>query len=464
MGPALRQCLLHGDAELRVNGLELIRETREYGQMSTLMDVLTSDHAEVHDDAARTVHALVDALYDQIQSAGSSDRSSAGNMLQVRRKVLTSLDGACARFDSLAHAREVVRGVLALGDPEHFAVKRVLGQAGPACRKLSEDMLLQSRHPGVMQLACDSLSQNYPHPKAIEAIQSRCDPEFIEHLLRSLPKRPTKMQQKNLKQIEDIAWLSPESPAVERIPDELHAPLVSLTSLSGLPRERKSQVREWMVRHGSPEGRVAAGDSLFASDDESAQRIVLSSLDAEDPGQEAWAVAQLRSRGVPQTFQLLIERLDSPSDEVQEAARTELSGFGLDTMLGLFEHLDPEMCLRCGTLLQKIDPEIVNRLLRELASPIRQKRIRVARAVGAMGLQRLVLPGLLAILEDSDAHVRRTGVELLENVRDPLVVRAMTLLADDPSPRVRDAAARVLRNMQNETSGTSAETSAKGEH
>ena len=131
-------------------------------------------------------HELVNRLYEK----SHFNKNSGGpgkflqNAAQIRHAVLTSFDSACASLDKLAHAEEVIEGVLILGDVQNFVVKKVLWQGDEKHREIAGQLLLHSKHPGVMQLVLDFLSMNYPHPRAFEAISTRQDPEFIAHLLR----------------------------------------------------------------------------------------------------------------------------------------------------------------------------------------------------------------------------------------------------------------------------------------
>lgn len=440
-----RQCLLHGDAELRQNALKMIRLTERFDQIATLVEILVGNYPDFHDEAACALRDLAVALYEHITSTEPTPGDiRIGNGSHVRHLALTSLCDACERFDRLAQPEIVVEATMILGDIDHFAVKKVLAQADPRCREIAGELLVTSRHPGVMQLVCDSMSKNYPSLKAFEALQVRKDSAFICHLLQWFPKRPTQIQQKNFRQIEAMAWLTPDEPAFRSVPDGLQESLVALITATGLPRQQKTTLREWLVRHGSPQGRMAAGDILGALDQDTVHEILFDGLDSDDPEIQAWATGQLRAHGIPQAFELLIERLDSPLPAVCEAARHELEGFNLERMLGLFEQLDSPTCRRAGTLIQKIDPNVVLKLRREMASPIRPRRIRAARAAVALGMQNDVLGAVVAMLDDGDSLVRRTGAEVLGTMSGLEATLALQNALDDPSPRVRDAVRRAL--------------------
>ena len=449
---SLKQCLLHGDNELRRNGLEITRLTEDYSQMPALLEMLRDDRNELHDLTAEILRGLAHRLYEHCHPTGKGTEATGKylrNAQRVRQDVLAGLDRACAEFDGLTHSQDVVESVLVLGDADHFAVKRVLSQAGPECRKLAGNLLDSSKHPGVMQLILDSMSKSYPHPKALEAIRKREDAEFICHLLRWFPKRLSQMQMKNFQRIESVAWLNPDGTGLEVVPPALQTSLVSFVSSTGLPAGHKVAVQEWLIRHGSPEGRLAATDVLATLDEANTQTIVFDSLSSEDADVQAWATGQLRSQGIPETFSLLIERLDSPMAAVRDAAREELASFDLERMMGLFEHLDPEICVRAGRLLEKINLDCIEQLSRELSNPIRRKRIQAARAARAMGLHDRVVPSILAMLEDDDPLVRRTGIAMLADIPSTECVEALQqLIEDDPNQRVQEAAVASLEQIR----------------
>jgi HEAT repeat protein len=228
---------------------------------------------------------------------------------------------------------------------------------------------------------------------------------------------------------------------------QLQSRVIEFVAAINLPQEEKLAVQAWLVQNGSAEGRLAASSILSSLDSGAVEQIIFNSLNSGEESIQAWATSQLRPQHIPETFSLLIERLDSPLEAVREAAREELSSFNVDMLLGIFDHLDPEICRRAGELTLKIDPECCFKLSRELAHPVCRNRIRAARAARMLGLHRRVLPALLAMLEHSDSLVRRTAVEVLDDVATREVIMALERLHDDPSPRVRETVAASLRKL-----------------
>ncbi len=442
----LRQCLLHGDTELRTNAFAIVKTMDCFDQVPSLISILEQRDDPFQETACQTLQEMVNRVYDQTQ-VGTGRRASdrpVRNVQQARQTVLMALEAALNRFADLSFAREVVECILVLGDPDSTAVRKIFLQGSTACRELAANLLLTSKHAGVMKLLMDFMGQNYPNVKAFEAFENRSDAEFVFYVLRAFPKRLSENQQKNFKQLARFAWIHEDLLPLEEIPAGLHEAFSAYIQANGMNLDEKIEIQKWLLLNGSMAGRQAATQILESIAPDSVRGILFGSLDSENEDIQVWATSQLRSQGVPDSIRLLIERLDNPSAAVREAARGELASFDLSLVLNLFEHLDRDLCLRVGSLIRKTDPGCVQKLMDELNQPIRRRRIRAARAAEALGLAPDVERGLLAMLSDGDSIVRRIAAELLVCIPSPEVIVGLTALLQDPSPRVRDAAERSL--------------------
>lgn len=443
---SLRQCLRDHAEEMRRKALDMVRLTGNCFLMPQLLAMLADSEDELHVRTAETVLALARRLYDRVHQP--NDALAAASLAQMRNEVLTELDLATNHLDRLIHADEVVEAALVLGDVDHFAVRKLLRQSAPECHDRVRRLLLTSRHPGVMRVVVDSLDQSHPHPAALEAIRQRTDAEFISHLLRHLPHELSETQQKNLRQIERLAWVPTDPVDLSLIPGPLQPRLATLVEASGLTRPEKIAVLEWLLRFGSSTGRAAATEDDSLLDHDVVQHVVIESLEADDPDVQAWATAQLQAWDVPAALTLLVERLDSPLESVRAAARHELRHFNLERLLANFDRLDHESGPAAGQLLLKVDPDALPKLKRELSHPMRQRRIRAIQATAALRLQRHVLESLTALSCDNEMLVRRAIAEALGTVSSPEAVLALQGLANDPSPRIREVAQRSLRQIE----------------
>jgi hypothetical protein len=444
--------LKHGDGELQKNALEIIRATNNYELFPTLLELLEQRESESAECILPLFDEMINLVYENLHADpdSQSSRKYLQNAIRIQRDVLVALDKSCSDFDSLNHPELLIHAVLVLGDPGSFVVKKVMSQANSECRDLASRLLFTSKHPGVMQLPLDYLSHNYPHAKAFKIIATRTDPEFICHLLRWFPKRLSENQQKNFQQIESVAWLNPFSMTLDMIPSGLQKSLIEFVNATGLPGDQKLSVQEWVVRNGRPEGRLAAADVLSSMNRSMVHDIIFDSLDSDESDVQVWATSQLRSQGIPEAFSLLIDRLDSPMEAVRNTAREELGSFNIERMLTLFEHIDPTVCFRAGELIQKIDPDCVKKLQQELKNPISRKRILAAKGAQVMGLHIKAIATFIEMLEDDDAMIRRTAVEILATISTDESANALRSVLDDSSARVREAARSALERMQNE--------------
>lgn len=451
---ALRDCLVSGDAGLRDSAVELVERFEDYSAIPVLVQLLEDASLADRAELEHVIYELAAGLYEHLQFG--LEQEDAGSYLRdaqrIRHELLAALEEACHRFSS-HRCRQVVEGLLLLGDPDNLHLKKLFRDGSEEVRGVAAELLCSSTHPGVMSLVLNSMTQNYPFPASFAAFQKRTDPEFICHLLRHWPRKLSPFQQKNLKEVHAIAWLDPERMHLEAVPAALHRPLVAFLLATGLSEPQKLAVLEWIIQFGSPEGRLAATEVLADLEDDKVQEVVLGSLDSQEPDVQAWAIKQLRSSSIPHAMELLVERLDSPVPEVQEAARGELAGFNVHRVLEIYDHLDRRTLLAIGALVRKIDPDTVQKLKDEMLNAIRRKRIRAARGALALNVHLEVADALVAMARDSDNLVRRTAAEILGKVPTHESAAALVELARDASPRVRQAAEAslaALREVRNE--------------
>lgn len=441
----LRDSLVSGDAALRANALALVRQLEEFSELPTLVRLLEEQAIRERQAVESTIFDLVNRLYEHTQIGGERDESTGflRDAQRIRHQMLATLESACHRFH-VHRCRRVVEGLLVLGDPENIYLKKLFQECSDEVRGIAAELLHSSKHPGVLTLIVASLAQNYPLPATFSAFERRTDPEFICHLLRHWPRKLTAFQQKNLRELHAVAWLEPSQNHLDLVPAALHCPMIAFLMATGLSQSQKLAVLEWMVRFGSPEGRLAATGVLKELEDDRVQEVVLEGLDSKEPDVQAWATSQLRAWAIPNAMELLVERLDSPIPEVRQAARDELSGFDVLRVLEIFEQLEPRMRTAVGNLVQKIDPQTTHKLEHEMLTAIRSKRIRAARAALVMNLHLDVTNALLIMARDSDNLVRRTAAEVLGKVQTREAIDMLYELTGDISPRVRETATAAL--------------------
>lgn len=456
LSSAVRQALVHGDDSLRQNALQVARWANDLNQIPVLLSLLEQPPSPIRDQVIDLLTTLIDTLYaalggDTVLSTDpyrpvtvlASGHPSVRDLSRTRHTILSALEASCQRYE--AHGLpEVVEWMLLLGEPQDLLTRPLLSDTRSPIASIAQTVLRTSRHPAIIALLLRIMTENYPAAWAVRTFCARTDSEFLAQLLRFWPRRLTPIQQKNFRELTEVDWLDPFQFHLDLIPPSLHPTLVKVLSALGVSRETRLAVLEWIVRHGSPEGRLAATELLCELEEDKVQEVVLGGLSSDQPGVQAWATSQLRVREVPHCFELLVERLDSPHPEVRAAARLELQDFGVTRLLDTFTEIDPARHQAVGRLLRKIDPLAPARLISEMEQPVRRKRIRAARCALALGLHHDTVDGLAKMLQDSDVLVRRTAVEVLGLIHTPRSVDLLLTLVEDPSPRVREEIRKAL--------------------
>lgn len=440
---AFKQALRQGDVALVSRTLAAVRHGSLVEHLPLVAELLNAESPDVRREAFETFSIVAEVFYEMLRHPTAGSRSGRLDLGRLCEDTLEAMAAACAQIESLSEPQAVVEHLLALGTPRHPAVVKVMRHDTAECRAFIESVMATSRHPGVMCTLFEFFSEPYPPRRAFEAIRDRDDPEFIAALLRWFPEHPTATQLANFRQVDSVSWLaSPER--IAALPEPLQGKLPAFILATGLPEARKMELQEWLLRNGSAEGRRGATQVLDRFDFDTMRRILLDGLDSHDDEVSAWATTQLRPRHVPGAFKMLIERLDSSSDVVRQAAREQLKGFTIEHVISMHERLSPTICRQIGELVRKIDPECIAKLTAILTGPVQRQRIVTAQAVARLGMTAALREPLLAMLADEDSAVRRVAVEVLSDDPSPEVLLALEELRMDSSPRVRQAVERAV--------------------
>lgn len=446
LNSTFRQLLLQGSAENRSIGLRAVRLTHQYGQVGHIIELMNKPDLGDAELAVTTLRSLVNHLFDAWQSQRTTLGENTGLGAAARPQVIATLEQALMSRENPAYPEDLIESILVLSEPGHPVAKQILWHGTNLSREIAAQLLLTSRHPGILRFTAESLTEQYPHPKVFLAIRTRHDPEFLAALLRVISRKRSARQLEHLRQIQELEWLQPPFDVLAAIPANLQPMLIAFINATRIPRELKAQVQEWMLRFGSPDGKRAATDNLSLLEESVVQEVVRESLESEDADVQAWATSQVRQHAIPQAFSILIERLDSPLSSVQAAARGELAAFNVTRVLALADELSPEDAIRAGQLLIKVDIDAATNLRRALAHPARQKRLTAARNIARLGLQDRFTSAYVQMAHDNDTIARRTAAQVLATIPQIEAFRALTQLQDDAHPRVRETAAEALRN------------------
>ena len=400
----LKQCLQRNDTTDLHCAVKFIHRCGCIDHFSRLLKVLEHSDRHIREVAGEAVRGLAEQLALRLITGNSlflpALETSACRAL--RPALLGELSSFGFEVERLKNPRPIVEAILILGRPDEETVKNVCAKHGDVCTELAADTLKTLKSVPLFNTICESLKLLAPLKIFTQTLQERDDLEFAIALLSALPRRTTDYIEANLRRAGRFPWLTPSHPTLEQIPAPLHDALVTLLNHSELDREEKNTIKKWLVEHSGASGRAAASDVLNWLPHTEVQHILYDALGDADTAVEAWATQHLRAQKVPDTFQHLLQRLDSDRPQVQEAAREELASFNIERVFELFESLPASTCRRCGELLQKINPNAMNDFREELAHPFHWRRVRAARAAGELGLVDELLPSLATLLKEEE--------------------------------------------------------------
>ena len=439
LSDALRQGLKSGDDERITDCLELILSAELFSELPILFELMQTPKISAEEKFVETFSDLISSLNEQQIKKNPAIANAVTKIQQI-------LNNACQQFASLEHQEIVLKSLLILSSPTDITIGQILSQENSPCCQMAIRMLSESKHSGIMQLLIDNFSASYPKLQMIEILRSREDMNFVIHLLRWMPGKPNETTKRNFAQVKSLSWLISTAEQLQTIPQELHEALARLISLLGLPARVKRSLQKWLIQNGSPNARRIATEVLSNMEPEEAQQMIQEGLESEDEETQAWSVGQLRSQNIPNAMQTLIGCLGNDSDLVRDAARNELQGFSLEYVISHIDKMTPDICHKVGTLIQKIDPDVTQKLETDLQHPIYHRRLQTLRAVAPLGMTRLVQHQLYELLEDDEVLIRRIAIETLAQNPSEETLNVLADLVDDPSPRIREIVQQILNN------------------
>ncbi|MEM7813052.1 MAG: hypothetical protein AAF532_16360 [Planctomycetota bacterium] len=430
----LDHCLKNGSDRARAGAVEAITE----GLIGELLPAIVQETVASGDDGGRlaaTMETLSDALADHIRSGSRPDAQTR----MIRQAAVESLAEA-ARGVEPYRATPFLRCLFALsrgGDP---TAAEFLSRAAGEIRDVAFDLLERETHPQVIAFLLDLIRRGYMQPRVVDIFRRRRDTPFVAAWLRSNARGRTTADVGVLREIGPLSWLTDEFEVIDDLPDDAQACVAAFADHVGLTEQTLRRLRRHLLEQGSVAARESVEDDLRSVGKAEARELLLTAITNDDDAVAVWGVDQLHQRDVADAGTVLLELLDSDRRVVREAARRHLSGFGIERLLEFREKVPTETLRRAVALGRKIDPELTDKLHHMLTAARRRERVRLASAVGPMGLTDELIRPLRQMLGDKDAGLRRVAVEAFAWGRSEAAGAALELALSDRSPLVRSAA------------------------
>jgi hypothetical protein len=340
-----------------------------------------------------------------------------------------------------------VESLLIVAKPKNVELRNLLQRPEDASYQPIVDALTHSTQGGVIRLLLGFLEDPQMPRVACQVLCERSDAKFVDHLLRTIGPRPSKIVAETLVRIKSIAWAQPGHPVFQQLSDEAHEGAVQMLMGSGLEPSEVLAAIAYLLLDGKPLGRRAAAKALADFQQPEAAAVVVRGLADEDPQVQANLIVQIRSRGVPGALSLLIGMVDNPSPAVRNALRAAMPEFSLRQFLTNFDAMDEALRDTAGQIVQRLDPQIEKNLLAEMDGPSPVRRRRAVQAALAMGLIPEVEEKIIELVSDPDHTVRVAAAEVLAEGKSMPSWEALREALFDRSVAVQEAAESSLQRI-----------------
>lgn len=441
MTGVLRDAVLDGQTQNYEEACEAILWLREYDLTPTLITAAEDQANPNAAHAANTLVSLADVLYEEL--TGPRDYRQRRDPQLVRRHVTSSLEKSVQRFGT--HGRvEMIEAFFLLTGRDNATLKKILLNPHSKGYLSVIDLLSKNERTGTMRLLLSFLDDPQAPKAAINVMVNRRDEAFLHGLLKKIGFQPSEAACHNLRKVESVGWVSDEPHVLDKMDEAEQHAAIQLLMATRVNRLRVFSVVRYLLLHGNPGGRRAAAESLSSFKGAESNELVLKALDDPDPRVQAYALAQLRQRGMRGALTRLIGMIDSPHEVVRTAARRSLVEFQFKRYLAAFNMLGEEVRQSTGLLVKKVDPQTLPLLVEELSSPSRTRRLRALAIVFTIDMAERLEERIFELLQDEDHFVRAAAAQALSRC-DTLSARtALRSALEDRSVAVQDAAAHSL--------------------
>lgn len=427
MGGALRDALL-AEKQLFENACEVAERFSEFDLIPTLITIGEHPTNPRAVESVKVATRLITQLNQLLHSPPSE--SEHRDPEAVRRYVLESLERSLGRFRK--HQRTAfVEAFVTLSGATSTTLHTILDDPRDGCFQTVVNTLSSSNSSGVIHLIFEFLKCPDAHVVVRNVVSKRSDMAFVVALASFVSSTSNENVLRNLQRVHNYDWLEPQDTLSQRFDtSQLHG-IANLVSKTKLKEPTALAFIETILATDHLEAKVIACEMLCSYKSQSANQLVLQALEAEQPEVQAAAIRQLADRSIPDTLNKLMTLIEHSSEVVQEAARAALTEFSFESFLSRYDMLDETARRSTGSLVRRVDNEVVSKLREEMDGPSRKQRSRAIEMADSLGLTAEISDMLVERLDDEDHLIRAAAAEALQyctgaDVRDAL----MTALKD----------------------------------
>jgi len=442
---ALRNAFHSADEQLIRNAADAAIVVCDYDLAAMFAQAASDQHLLRRRLAGEAVLRICEMLYDELH--GGSRCRTRHDPQCVRGFVVGSLESPVARFAE-HNSREMLEAFLLVAPRECATLRHLLQDTHEPAHQPLCDQLLRSTRPGVMRLLLSIIDDPHAPLSALRIIGRRHDVGFFRQLCKKLVDDRSPRVDTNLARIDQLPWLDEEGlPLLESVSEAEQPGAALLVARAKIPEKDRRRVLRHLLKTGSPQGRQAAARLLIEILGEEGDLLLLELIEDPCPLVQAEAARHLRARDIPDATTTLIEMLDSPHPEVQAAARESLEEYSFARFLTVYDSLSTEARRTTGSLVKRVNPNLVQELLAELMAVGRARRLRAMDIATLLKRVPDVVEGLIELSRDESHTVRLEAARRLGECTGTDARSTLRELLADPSSAVQQMAEQALQEM-----------------
>jgi HEAT repeat protein len=170
---------------------------------------------------------------------------------------------------------------------------------------------------------------------------------------------------------------------------------------------------------------------------------------SDNPGAILFGLKMLGTLGKLTDLQQLMAMTGNPNAKIKQAAIEATTMLIKENLILHFHELDAAMRDKLGTLMQSLDPTILDEISKDIYSENEDRRLRAVQILGHMRKNPKIREVLAKLLQDRNEKVRAKAVELMGKFVGPNDHEVIIQLLNDKDIRVRANSIEALERLGN---------------
>src|SRR5438477_7687485 len=399
---AIRAAIVNRDPNLYECACEAAVYTRDYDSIPVLVAAASDPTNAFAARVAAATLELTELLAEELAAPRDyrirrDPHLQRDHVVVSLEKVLTTAGQQCRR--------ELLEAFLLLASRDNVVLKRILQTPTDRIAASVIEQLTLNTRPGIERLLLSYLDDPHAPLSAMQVVGKRGDISFIRQVARKVGAEPTPVVRTNLHRIDSLPWVAQNVSILDALRESEQAGIVHLAVESAAPRASALQIVDYIARHGKLEGRRIAAQALADLHGPAANDLVLHLQKDEDAEVRAAAARQLRARNIPGAIQQLLSLLESSHPAEREAAQEGLAEFTLERFSSNFDQMTPQARVVAGSLVRRVDSQVIEKLGMELTATARSRRKRALELAVALDAIATLQDAIAAAVKDEDQYV-----------------------------------------------------------